>query len=284
MTAPIRPGLDNRPVVTRVAEKGRPSKSETSGSAGARSASELASTGAASRQNETPLARALVSLEMRVSQAIRTTSSTGVEREETRTATLSVRALADLFDVEAQRPEPPPSPPEGTPPTEGDAALDPAGLSPSPGDLLEKLRAAFTPERTAGRIVDFALSGFAASETRAAFGDNEAGRQKFVDLMQKAVDQGFAEAKALFGELPEETQAELADTAVRVRDGFSRFVAQGLDPSKSTPGGVYERARRAQFSVEIEATAVESRRTAYNQKGGAVANDPAAQSRVLVSA
>ena len=111
MTAPIRPGLDNRPVVTRVAEKGRPSKSETSGSAGARSASELASTGAASRQNETPLARALVSLEMRVSQAIRTTSSTGVEREETRTATLSVRALADLFDVEAQRPEPPPSPP-----------------------------------------------------------------------------------------------------------------------------------------------------------------------------
>jgi len=270
MTAPIRPGLDSRPVAPRLTDKGRAARTDASAAGGlARAFQAPPPAGAQS----TPLARALVAIELRVSQSVRTVGADGVSREETREAALSIKALADLFDVEA------PPPPEAEAP-----APDAAGLGPTPEAVLEKLRAAFTPERTAGRIVDFALSGYASSETLAAYGDTEAARQSYADLMQKAVDQGFSEARALFGELPEATQAELADTAQRVRDGLQRFVREGLDPAKSTPGGAYERARRAQFSTEVEAIAVERRRTAYNQKGGAVAQDPNAQARVIVSA
>ena len=270
MTAPIRPGLESRPVAPRLADKGRAPRAESNG---AGTLTRAPQPGAPAGLQSTPLARALVAIELRVSQSVRTIGADGVMREETREAALSIKALADLFDVEA-----PPPPTLDAPPPET------AGLGPTPEAVLEKLRAAFTPERTAGRIVDFALSGYASSETLAAYGDTEAGRQSYADLMQKAVDQGFSEARALFGELPEATQAELADTAQRVRDGLQRFVREGLDPAKSSPGGAYERARRAQFSTEVEAVAVESRRTAYNQKGGAVTQDPNAQARVIVSA
>ncbi len=158
----------------------------------------------------------------------------------------SVEFLAKSSGVEAEQ-------------VEADAAAfaeDPFGF----------LKDFFSPDKTADRILDFALSGFEKSATFRELGDTDAGRAQFADLIGGAVKQAFAEARSILGELDEVTEAGLVATDERVRGGLEDFVATGARPD---PGRVARvESFRAELSVEVQ-TRVQ-RRAAYDASGQAL--------------
>lgn len=101
------------------------------------------------------------------------------------------------------------------------------------GDLdggLKKLREAFTPEKTARRIADFALSRY----TEQGESDTPEARAAYRDTILPAIERGYQEALGLLGALPEEVRSELEATIRRVRDLFEAFIRDGKLPDEDT--------------------------------------------------
>jgi hypothetical protein len=104
----------------------------------------------------------------------------------------------------------------------GEEPIDPANLQGT--DLLDTLKDLFSPEKTAGRILDFALSGFTPQQGEGA----KAAREEYAERIGAAVQKGFDEAQAILGNLEEEIQDGIDQTHELVFDGFDRFVDEGL--------------------------------------------------------
>jgi len=138
----------------------------------------------------------------------------------------------------------------------------------APTDPLEKLRAYFSPEKTAQRILDFALSFFPGSKQHQAQGDTEAGRKDFADYVGGFIQKGFDEAQRILGKLPDPVQADVDETHDRVFQGLDAFVLKGLDPEKAGADGMYSRIQsmRGQLLAEIR-EAAESVWGQYDREG-----------------
>ena len=93
-------------------------------------------------------------------------------------------------------------------------------------DFLAKLKEYFSPERTAGRIFDFAVKHYGKGSFTDA--DDEAQRTRYRDFVLPAIQQGFDEARALMGQLPDEVSAGVDKTFALIQSQFEKFVNQGL--------------------------------------------------------
>jgi len=94
---------------------------------------------------------------------------------------------------------------------------------------IDRLAAEFTPEKTAGRIADFALSWY--GQWLDGREDTQETRAEFAEYIGDAVQQGFDEAAAILGALPENTQAEIDSTHELVFAALDDFVQNGLQKS-----------------------------------------------------
>lgn len=84
----------------------------------------------------------------------------------------------------------------------------------------------FSPENTANRIADFALSGFKLFEGGAASKENSAdSRQRFADYILPAIDKGFADARKILGALPDQISADIDKTRSLIGNRFDDFLA-----------------------------------------------------------
>lgn len=95
-----------------------------------------------------------------------------------------------------------------------------------PEETLTRLREAFTPQKTARRIAEFALSRYA----RRGEADTPEARAAYRDGILPAIERGYGEALELLGTLPEEVRAGLEETIRRVRDLLEVFVREGRLP------------------------------------------------------
>ncbi len=127
-----------------------------------------------------------------------------------------------------------------------------AGVSPLSSEALwDKLMDFVSPEKTAGRILDFALHFFPRSEAFAEEGDTEGARERFADVIGPAIQKGFDEALGILGQLPEAVQEDVDETHRIVFEGLDDFVKNGLDHAKAAEDGLYQRI--AEWRMQAEA-------------------------------
>jgi len=151
---------------------------------------------------------------------------------------------------------------------------EPEALEVDPEDPLAFLDDFFGPDKTAGRILDFALGGFIHSDAFAQGGDTEKARAAFAELIGEAIRQGIAEARSMFGDLfggavTAKTTEEVLRTEELVAEGLDGFVRHGLDPTQRDRAGRME-AFRMQLSVESKSATT----IAYDAHGVVRTPDP----------
>lgn len=136
-------------------------------------------------------------------------------------------------------------------------------------DQLTALQEYFSPENTARRILDVATSFFSLSEVFKAEGESEASRQKFADFIGGAISEGFRQARAILGELPEDVKAGIDKTNSLVFAGLDDFVKNGIDPEKARSGGVFEKiaAYRRESAAQLARSLKQTNAVAYNANG-----------------
>lgn len=144
---------------------------------------------------------------------------------------------------------------------------------PSQDDALTKLQEYFSPENTAQRILDMAISFFPLSKIGQTEGNTETARQSFADFIGGAINTGFQMARDTLGALPDDIEAGIDKTHSLVFAGLEDFVKNGLDPEKSQHGGVYDRITAYRESrVSVVSSSKLSSTTGYNAKGDAKNN------------
>lgn len=101
---------------------------------------------------------------------------------------------------------------------------DEEGLRP-----IDRLAEQFTPEATAARIFDFAVSWY--GQWLDGSEDSEENRAAFAEYIGAAVEKGFREAQAILGVLPGNVQADIDRTHEIVFSAFQDFIENGLSKS-----------------------------------------------------
>ncbi len=136
-------------------------------------------------------------------------------------------------------------------------------------DQLTALQEYFSPENTASRILDVATSFFSLSEVFKAEGESEGSRRKFADFIGGAISEGFRQARAILGELPEDVEAGIDKTNSLVFAGLDDFVKNGIDPEKARPGGVFEKiaAYRSESAAQLARSLKQKNAVSYNASG-----------------
>lgn len=83
----------------------------------------------------------------------------------------------------------------------------------------------YTPEASANRIADFALSGFSFFDGgRAAAENSQASRQEFADFIIPAIDRGFREARDILGEVHQIVSDNIQLTRDLIDARFNEFI------------------------------------------------------------
>jgi hypothetical protein len=88
-----------------------------------------------------------------------------------------------------------------------------------------------SPEATAGRIADFALSHFEQYAENNGLENNEEGRKQFADFIGQAITKGVDEARGILGSLNalnSDIETNIDNTASLVQERLDNFVANGL--------------------------------------------------------
>lgn len=136
-------------------------------------------------------------------------------------------------------------------------------------DTLTQLQEFFSPENTAQRILDVAMSFFPSSSMFRADGDNESSRSNFADFIGNAINKGFTQARKLLGDLPEEVNNQLNKTHELVFAGLDDFIKNGIPSKKQEEGGVIEQITkwRMEFSQTTIVTEKISTGQGYGQSG-----------------
>ena len=109
-----------------------------------------------------------------------------------------------------------------------DAALQKAGVEMSASELLAS-GTDTSPQATAGRIVEFAVSFYAAYQGNQQDEERTAQLQGFVELIKGAVEEGFAGAREVlsgFAELSEGIQEDIDQTFELTMKGIDRFAEE----------------------------------------------------------
>lgn len=136
-------------------------------------------------------------------------------------------------------------------------------------DALAKLQEYFSPEKTAERILDVALSFYGVSETAQNSGESEATRKTFADFIGNAIEEGFSQARTVLGTLPEDIEAGVGKTHSLIFTGLENFVKNGISLEKLAPGGVMEKivAYRLEAAQNMEQIKKSYAPNGYNSRG-----------------
>ena len=108
-------------------------------------------------------------------------------------------------------------------------------------NLLSALKDYFSPEKTAERILDVALSFYPSSDAAQQEGEEATKRKSFADFIGGAIKEGFSQARTILGALPEDVSKGIDTTFDLVTSGLEDFVTNGVNPEKLQPGGVMEK-------------------------------------------
>ncbi len=96
---------------------------------------------------------------------------------------------------------------------------------------LEDVEDYWSPENTAGRIYNFATSFFGAfAEQHGLDPESREAREAFDDLIRPAVTEGYEQARAILGALPDEVSQKIETTMDLVYEKLDAFV-EGTNPS-----------------------------------------------------
>ncbi|WP_374980332.1 DUF5610 domain-containing protein [Pseudomonas solani] len=122
-----------------------------------------------------------------------------------------------------------------------------------PGSLAGKTQDDYTPDKVAGRILDF-VGGRIKAE--AANGADTEKLQKMLDQAREGVEKGFAEAKKILqglGVLGGKIASDIEDTFGKIQDGLNNLASSlGLDgntPSTGTSGTTSVSSSTQSFSA-----------------------------------
>lgn len=127
--------------------------------------------------------------------------------------------------------------------------------------LIEKMQDLFSPEKTAQRILDFALAQYAPQGE-----DNEEARQEFSDYIGAAIQKGFDDAQNILGKLEDSIQEGIDKTHELVFGGLEDFVTNGLSADHEEKSqAIKEYAQQFSLSVQMEYSSV--RAYSYNSSG-----------------
>ena len=137
-----------------------------------------------------------------------------------------------------------------------------------PEDFLTSMQDYFSPEKTAGRIVDFSTAFFPLSDAYKKGGDTPEAREEFAEMMRKAIQKGFDQAMGSLGAVPKDTQAGIDKTHDLVFKGIDDFVKNGMNKGKQD-NGTYKGLQELAFSYEMNYTekSVSVRNSNYNANG-----------------
>lgn len=108
------------------------------------------------------------------------------------------------------------------------SALESAGVDSTVAELLSG-GMDFSPQATAGRIVNFAVSFYGAYQLNNQGEEGATQLAGFVDLIKGAVKEGFAGAQELlngFGEMSEEAQGDIDETFELTIKGIDEFAEE----------------------------------------------------------
>ncbi|MCL1999838.1 MAG: DUF5610 domain-containing protein [Planctomycetes bacterium] len=130
-----------------------------------------------------------------------------------------------------------------------------------PEDFLASMKDYFSPEKTAGRIVDFATAFFPNSAAFKAKGDTEEARAEFAEMMKNAIQKGFDQAMGVLGKLPKAVQDDIDKTHELTFKGIDDFIKNGLNKQKQQEG-IFESLQQFALSFEMS----------YSQKTVSVTN------------
>ncbi len=86
----------------------------------------------------------------------------------------------------------------------------------------------FTPEATAGRIRDFALSMFGTGVGNHTTEDTPESRREYVDYILPAIQKGFDEARAILGALAPEVENGTNRTWTQIQEALDRFTGEAV--------------------------------------------------------
>ncbi|MDR1536027.1 MAG: DUF5610 domain-containing protein [Planctomycetota bacterium] len=120
-----------------------------------------------------------------------------------------------------------------------------------PNDFLDQLNDYFSPEKTAGRIVDFSTAFFPNSAAFKSKGDTEEARNEFAEMMRAAIQKGFDQAMGVLGKVPDQVQANIDRTHELTFQGMDDFVKNGLNRQKESEG-VYASLEQWSLSFSLE--------------------------------
>ena len=135
---------------------------------------------------------------------------------------------------------------------------------------MDRLAEFFSPEKTAQRILDFALARYAPEGE-----DTEEARRAFADTIGGAIQKGFDEAQSILGELEESIQQGIDRTHELVFDGLADFVASGLPEDHAERSEAIETYAQL-FREEVHLEVTTERVQTYGGHGEIVAGSPAA--------
>ncbi len=132
---------------------------------------------------------------------------------------------------------------------------------PEQSDFIEKMKDLFSPEKTAERILDFALSQYAPQGE-----GGEGDRQAFADFIGSAIQDGFNQAQSILGKLNDSIQEGVDKTHKLVFDKLNDFVKNGVSEDlKERSKSIREYAAQFKASVKIEYSSITA--YSYNSTG-----------------
>jgi len=136
--------------------------------------------------------------------------------------------------------------------------------------LMDKIQDLFTPEKTAQRILDFALSQYAPEGE-----DSTDQRQAFADRIGDAIQKGFDEAQGILGRIEERIQEGIDQTHERVFRGLDEFVESGLpEDHAERSDAIRKYAEQFQRAVHVQYSRTEYSRQVLYTRNGAVEDAP----------
>ena len=97
--------------------------------------------------------------------------------------------------------------------------------APAPTQPAPEAANPFGPEATAGRITDFALSFFPMFAKEHGDMSYEDQLRAFRDMVEGAIDEGFAQAMDILGELPDEVTTQIEQTRSLISQKLVAFFA-----------------------------------------------------------
>ncbi len=129
-------------------------------------------------------------------------------------------------------------------------------------DLLKSFEDYWSPEATAGRIVDFATAFFPNSESFKNGGDTEESRKEFAEKMRSAIQKGFDQAMGHLGTVPTGTQEGIDKTHELAMKGLDDFIKNGMEPEKED---TYEALNEFTMSFQMSYSHKSASASANNQ-------------------